>query len=210
MRMTMNNVANSTELAGRCQIPFGLVLQPLAELSPAEARIPVVDIGSGRGPLRCAKCRGYLNAGVRFIDGGRLWVCNLCTTQNEVPHEYYCNLDHTGVRQDIAQHPELQVGSCEFVASDEYMLRPPIPPTYLFLIDTSHHSLACGAFHSLLNTIRATLGFMAGGARTRVGIMTFDLCCPTQAERHAWWCRAAATNKSATCNIDTTAAKEPH
>lgn len=54
-----------------------------------------------------------------------------------VPGEYYCTLDASGRRCDLDQRPELCKGSVEFVASTEYMVRPPMPPLYFFLIDVS-------------------------------------------------------------------------
>ena len=38
MRLTVNQLANSVELYNRSHIPLALVLQPMAEISPAEAR----------------------------------------------------------------------------------------------------------------------------------------------------------------------------
>lgn len=39
-----------------------------------------------------------------------------------------------GKRLDLSQRPELQKGQVEFIAGPEYCLRPPMFPTYLFLI----------------------------------------------------------------------------
>ncbi len=42
---------------------------------------------------------------------------------NDVPIEYFSALDHEGVRLDIAQRPELNGGSVEYIAPKEYMVR---------------------------------------------------------------------------------------
>ena len=54
-----------------------------------------------------------------------------------VPGDYYAQLDATGRRIDADQRPELIKGSVEYVATTEYMVRPPMPPLYFFLIDVS-------------------------------------------------------------------------
>lgn len=61
-----------------------------------------------------------------------------------VPGEYYSSLDANGRRNDIEQRPELIKGSVEFVAPTEYMVRPPMPPLYFFVIDVSATAVQSG------------------------------------------------------------------
>jgi hypothetical protein len=51
-----------------------------------------------------------------------------------VPNEYFCPLDSTGRRTDMNERPELSRGCVEFIAPSEYMVRPPQPPSYFFVI----------------------------------------------------------------------------
>jgi len=44
--------------------------------------VPVVDMGPS-GPIRCTRCRAYINPFVLFIDGGRQFRCNLCSHIND-------------------------------------------------------------------------------------------------------------------------------
>lgn len=44
--------------------------------------LPEVDFGP-EGPLRCTRCKGYINPGVTFVSGGRRYICNLCRFENE-------------------------------------------------------------------------------------------------------------------------------
>jgi protein transport protein SEC24 len=69
-----------------------------------------------------------------------LIYCFLCA----VPSEYYAQLDATGKRVDLNQRPELTKGTVEFVAPAEYMVRPPMPPVYFFLIDVSISAVRSG------------------------------------------------------------------
>lgn len=61
-----------------------------------------------------------------------------------MPSEYFAQLDATGRRVDLDQRPELTKGSVEFVAPAEYMVRPPMPPVYFFLIDVSISAVRSG------------------------------------------------------------------
>lgn len=61
-----------------------------------------------------------------------------------VPGEYFCHLDASGRRYDADQRPELSKGTVEFVAPTEYMVRPPMPPSYFFLIDVSVSAVRSG------------------------------------------------------------------
>ena len=51
-----------------------------------------------------------------------------------VPDEYYSHLDMSGKRVDLYERPELCKGQVEFEAGREYCVRPPMFPTYLFLL----------------------------------------------------------------------------
>lgn len=53
-------------------------------------------------------------------------------------------MDSTGRRVDLDQRPELIKGSVEFIAPAEYMVRPPMPPLYFFLIDVSISAVQSG------------------------------------------------------------------
>ncbi|CAI5956655.1 unnamed protein product [Closterium sp. NIES-64] len=142
-RMTCGAIPDSQSLRSRWHLPLGAVLQPLAPTPPGEEEVPVVNFGSA-GIIRCRRCRTYVNPFVTFTDAGRRWRCNSCNLLNEVSHDYYCNLDSTGRRTDWQQRPELSRGSVEFVAPVEYMVRPPMPPTFFFLIDASVNNARSG------------------------------------------------------------------
>lgn len=173
MRMTTSVVANTTSLLNKSGIPLGCVIHPMAQPVRPEDRIPVVNFG-GSGIIRCRKCRAYINPFVSWVDSGRKWRCNLCSFVNEVPSDYYSPLDSNGIRQDINERPELSRGCVEFIAPSEYMVRPPQPPCYFFVLDVSYPAVHSGMFHTAVHTIKQLLNNFPGDVRTRIGFITYD------------------------------------
>lgn len=82
----------------------------------------------------------FLACGIDECSPPALKFGNCCT----VPVEYFCPLDENGRRRDADERPELSCGSVEFVAPTEYMVRPPMPPVYFFLIDVSVSAVKSG------------------------------------------------------------------
>ncbi|TPX31423.1 hypothetical protein SmJEL517_g05252 [Synchytrium microbalum] len=177
IRLTTCNFPTTNELLTTSELPLGMVVQPLADLAHDEASVPikVVDFGE-TGPVRCNRCKAYINPFVIFTDGGRKFTCNLCTFENDVPQEYFANLDMAGRRVDIDQRPELLFGSVEFVAPKEYCARPPQPVSYLFCIDVSWSAVQTGLVKLTADALRQIFygerPILPSGAR--IGIMTYD------------------------------------
>ena len=98
---------------------------------------PLPTVSFGKNPIpRCYECWIYINPFVRFTDGGTRWICNFCSSYNPVDNYYYSPLNG-GVRNDFDQRIELQYGSVDFLASSDYMNRPPMAPAYIFVFDVS-------------------------------------------------------------------------
>lgn len=57
-----------------------------------------------------------------------------------------------------------------------YSLRPEQQPIFVFCVDVSPRALATGFTAACLSAVRASLEFVPGGERARVGLMTFDRC----------------------------------
>jgi len=140
---------------------------------PADHPVPIVNFLAS-GVVRCRRCRTYVNAYVKFLDGGRRWRCNVCGLANDVPADYFCELDADGRRRDRFERPELHMATCEFVAAAEYMVRPPQPPVFLFIIETSYAAVSSGMLRCVSATLMHTLDRLPGGERTQVGLITFD------------------------------------
>ncbi|KAK7337657.1 hypothetical protein VNO77_18242 [Canavalia gladiata] len=172
LRLTTSAVPSSQSLASRWHLPLGAVVCPLAE-PPDGEEVPIVNFAPA-SVVRCRRCRTYMNPYMTFTEAGRKFRCNVCTLLNDVPSEYYAQLDATGKRVDINQRPELTKGTVEFVAPAEYMVRPPMPPVYFFLIDVSISAVRSGMIEVVAQTIKSCLDELPGFPRTQIGFATFD------------------------------------
>lgn len=82
MRLTCNHIPSTPELVDASRIAVGAVIQPLANVGREEEAVPAVDFGPA-GPLRCSRCKAYVNPFFKFTEGGRSFVCNMCDQKNE-------------------------------------------------------------------------------------------------------------------------------
>ncbi|GMI77120.1 hypothetical protein like AT4G32640 [Hibiscus trionum] len=160
MRCTINQIPCTADLLTTSGMQWALLVQPMALPHPSEDPIQVVDFGES-GPVRCSRCKGYINPFMKFIDQGRKFICNLCGFTD-------------GRRRDADERPELCKGAVEFVASKEYMVRDPMPAVYFFLIDVSMNAVQTGATAATCSAINQVISDLPEGPRTLVGIATFD------------------------------------
>ena len=85
------------------------------------------------------------------------WICNICGDINPTDNYYYSPLNSVGLRQDSADRVELRKGSVDYIASNEYMNRPPMPPTYVFVFDVSRAAVDSGYLLLASTTIKSIL-----------------------------------------------------
>ncbi|OJJ82795.1 COPII subunit SEC24 [Aspergillus glaucus CBS 516.65] len=171
MRSTLNAVPTNHSLLKKSKLPFSLVIQPYAALHDAEDPIPVIP---DQVISRCRRCRSYINPFVTFMDNGHRWRCNMCSLTNDVPQAF--DWDSAAQKPaDRALRPELNHSVVEFVAPQEYMVRPPQPLVYLFLIDVSYTSVANGLLATTARCIKESLDRIPNAdRRTRLGFMAVD------------------------------------
>jgi protein transport protein SEC24 len=98
----------------------------------------------------------------------------MCNLTNDVPQAF--DWDAAAQKSvDRWQRPELNHAVCEFVAPQEYMVRPPQPLVYLFIFDVSMASINSGLVATSARTIRESLDRIPNAdRRTRVGFMAVD------------------------------------
>ncbi|KAI9369950.1 hypothetical protein BJX61DRAFT_517552 [Aspergillus egyptiacus] len=171
VRSTLNAVPTTHSLLKKSKLPFALVIQPYAALHDAEDPIPVIP---DQVISRCRRCRSYINPFVTFLDHGHRWRCNMCNLTNDVPQAF----DWDSALQkpaDRSLRPDLNHAVVEFVAPQEYMVRPPQPLVYLFLIDVSYASVTNGLLATTARCIKESLDRIPNAdRRTRLGFIAVD------------------------------------
>lgn len=177
MRSTVDRIPFNKELADKSKLPLGLIVQPLAKSKSDEVGIQVVNHGE-EGPVRCTRCRAYINPWCIFTHGGSKFECNVCAHTNEVPSWYFANTDMSGRRIDVNERPELRYGSVEFEVPKDYnSARTPAPLSYVFALDVSIQSIQSGMLQSVCEALKSALYDSEGSSKlpkNRVGIITFD------------------------------------
>ncbi|KAG7664662.1 SFB3 [[Candida] subhashii] len=185
MRSTMYYVPESEPVRAATKLPLAITIRPFAPLLSTEDPIPVVDFsqrdqqsqisisesdndGSEKekdplsiGPLRCRRCRCYVNPSMQFTHTQR-FVCNICQFPNNiVPEEYASYLDNNGYRLDKFIRPELHKSVYDILVPKEYNFGgagvEPKPIHFVFLIDISESSIKQKIPLLVADAIRATL-----------------------------------------------------
>uniref|UniRef100_A0A8C4X909 SEC24 homolog A, COPII coat complex component n=1 Tax=Erpetoichthys calabaricus TaxID=27687 RepID=A0A8C4X909_ERPCA len=164
-RCTLTNIPQTQSLLNKAKLPLGLVLHPFKDLS----QLPVVTSST---IVRCRSCRTYINPFVTFLDQRR-WKCNLCYRVNDVPEEFMYNPVSRSYGEPH-KRPEVQNSTIEFIAPSEYMLRPPQPAVYLFVLDVSHNAIETGYLDTVCRLLLDNLNLLPGDMRTKIGFITFD------------------------------------
>lgn len=78
-------------------------------------------------------------------------------------------------RLDRLKRAELTHGVVEFVAPQEYMVRPPQPVVIVFVIDVSYGAVQSGMVATAAKVILDSLdGIPNADDRTKIGFITFD------------------------------------
>ncbi|KAI9888997.1 MAG: COPII subunit [Vezdaea aestivalis] len=171
VRSTLNAVPKTYSLLKKSRLPFALIIQPYTSLHDAEDPVPVVP---DQVISRCRRCRSYINPFASFLDQGHRWRCNMCNLTNEVPSAFDWD-QITQKQSDRWQRHELNHAVVEFVAPQEYMVRPPQPLVYLFVFDVSYVSVTSGLLGTSARTILESLDRIPNAdQRTRIGFLAVD------------------------------------
>lgn len=98
----------------------------------------------------------------------------MCNLTNDVPQAFDWDAT-TQKSMDRWQRPELNYSVVEFIAPQEYMVRPPQPLVYLFLFDVSHAAVTNGLLATSARCILESLERIPNAdRRTRLGFMAVD------------------------------------
>lgn len=164
-RCTLTKIPETNQLLQKSRLPLGVLIHPFRDLN----NLPVISCNT---IVRCRTCRTYINPFVFFVDSKK-WKCNLCFRVNELPEEFQYD-PVTKTYGDPTRRPEIKSSTIEFIAPSEYMLRPPQPAIYLFLLDVSSLAQQTGYLHTICNTLIEQLDSLPGDARTQVGFVAYN------------------------------------
>lgn len=166
-RCTLNKFPSSKNLLDKSRLPLGILIHPYKDLS----RLTVIQCET---ITRCRNCRSYINPFVQFIDNAH-WKCNLCYRVNELPGEFQID-PYTKTLGDPSRRPEIQNATIEYIASQDYMVRPPQPALYLFLLDVSRVATLTGYLEIVCDRIlnKIMVNDIPGDSRTNIGFITYD------------------------------------
>ncbi|XP_055928214.1 protein transport protein Sec24A-like isoform X2 [Argiope bruennichi] len=164
-RCTLTKVPDTNSLLQKSRLPFGILIHPFRDA----ASLSVIQCNT---IVRCRNCRTYINPFVTFVDQRR-WKCNLCFRVNDLPEEFLYD-PATRSYGDPARRPEIKNATIEFIAPSDYMLRPPQPAVYLFLLDVSHGAIETGYLENFCKVMLENLDELPGDSRMRIGFITYD------------------------------------
>ncbi|EER14869.1 Protein transport protein Sec24A, putative, partial [Perkinsus marinus ATCC 50983] len=150
LRSSFSVMPASESTQVKAKLPIGFFCQPLA---PTDSQVPVADVIH-----RCARCRTYLNPFAALNLQLRRWICNLCGHSNGI---------------DVYEPPpEMTCGTVDFIATQDYMVRPPVPPVYVFCFEKSYTAVSTGLVRVAATAIKDTLPSLP--ERSQIALMTFD------------------------------------
>lgn len=176
MSLSMNCVPADERLRSATKLPLGVTIQPFARTIPGEA-IPIVDNSRDQGPLRCRRCRAYVNPGFE-VGYDSTTVCNICKVKTQVPIDTYppMAVDPHGVTN--GSKPELVKGCVEFLVPDVYNAiqgEKSLPLHYVFLVDISLLANENGSSATVVEGIRTCIEHISDfQPKCKVSIMAFD------------------------------------
>lgn len=164
-RCTLTKIPETNSLLQKSRLPLGILIHPFKDLD----YLPVIQCNA---IVRCRACRTYINPFVFFVDSKR-WKCNLCYRVNELPEEFqYDPVSKT--YGDPSRRPEIKSSTIEYIAPAEYMLRPPQPAVYLFLLDISRLAIESGYLETFCRILTEQLTNLPGDSRTQIGFLAYD------------------------------------
>lgn len=195
VRPTLSVLPSSPSELAKISLPIAFVVQPLAERrcelgdvsdvtvppDSSQPGLPLVDpvtmnveANNRTIVIRCRRCRAYINPYCVFTDGGRRWQCCICHSFSDVPKRYFCELNTNGIRTDIATRLELTNATCEFIAPQDYMVRAPQRPVFLFLMDVSNSAVQSGMLAHQCQGILDAVTALKGDDSVFVSFVAYD------------------------------------
>ncbi|RXK39967.1 protein transporter SEC24 [Tremella mesenterica] len=169
-RCTLAAMPTTQSLLNKSKLPLALVLAPYRSVREVDDDMPV-PVVEDSVIARCRRCRAYINPFVTFIEGGNRWKCCMCGLSNEVPQLFDWD-QRENKPADRWGRKELNHAVVEYIAPTEYMVRPPQPPVYAFVIDVSQSAVQSGMVATAARTILENLDNLPNAdKRTKIAII---------------------------------------
>lgn len=164
-RCTLNMIPQTEELLKKSRLPLGLTLHPFRDMK----NLNIIQTST---IVRCRYCRTYINPYV-YLPDSRHWKCNLCNRSNDLPDDF-CWDPNTKSFGDPVNRPEIKHPTVEFIAPNEYMLRPPQPAVYVFVLDVSAAAVESGYLFAFSEQLLINIDQLPGDDRTQVAFVCVD------------------------------------
>lgn len=169
-RCTLTSMPTTQSILNKSKLPLALVMAPYRSFRESDGDMPV-PVVEDSVIARCRRCRAYINPYVTFIEGGNRWKCCMCGLSNEVPQLFDWD-QAAGKPADRWARKELNHSVVEFIAPTEYMVRPPQPPVYAFIIDVSQSAVQSGMVATAARTILESFDSIPNAdKRTKISII---------------------------------------
>lgn len=176
LSLSMYNIPVDEHLRSATKLPLGLSIQPFATRIP-DGPLPLIDQRTETGPLRCKRCRAYINPGYKFGFDGTA-TCNICDVKLRLPSDELISPGISLQGPDISFKPEMQKGSVEFLVPQMYNAvqdQPAVPLHYVFLLDLSLFANENRSSLAAVEGIRTSIEHIAGSQpNCKVAIMAYD------------------------------------
>ncbi|VDB95508.1 unnamed protein product [Peniophora sp. CBMAI 1063] len=170
-RCTVGAFPANGATASKAKLPLALVINPYRSVGEGEEDVRLVNDAV---IARCRRCRTYINPYVQFVDNNNRWKCCMCGMTNDVPQAFDWDVINN-CSADRWARTELNYGLVDFVAPTEYMVRPPQPLYYVFLLDVSHAAVNSGMLATVSRTLLDNLDSLPNeDDRTKIALIGFD------------------------------------
>ncbi|KAL3231161.1 SED5-binding protein 3 [Nakaseomyces bracarensis] len=184
MQLSMNMIPSDQHIRSATKLPLGVTIQPFAttipnevpssgEINGGEQQVQ----GSAEGPMRCKRCRCYINPKFQFTYDSKA-VCNICQIKQQAPYDYSSAIGPNGQRTDAEIRPELSRGAVDFIVPMTYNRLPEKatrPLHYVFLIDVSTLANENGSSLAVVDGIRSSIDYIIENQpKCKVAIIAYD------------------------------------
>ncbi|AMD19253.1 HBR352Cp [Eremothecium sinecaudum] len=176
MSLSVYNIPESETLRAATKLPISVNVQPFAKTAFVDGDVPLVPL-EGDGPLRCRRCRAYVNPKSTFTYDSKM-VCNYCQIKTQVSQPQYFSMGANGQNLGSVDRQELNCGVVDFLVPSEYHVKPnqpTVPLHYVFLVDISSWANENKSSLTVLEGVRTSITYIAEHQpNCKVAIIAFD------------------------------------